>query len=147
MLRLNDLRDKPYSSKKVKRVGRGKSGKRPGHGGKGQTARSGVALGNFQGGQTPLERRLPKQRTFFHGKDDVATVSLRTIERLITNGNLNAEMLIDFSILREIGAIRKAKKFRVVGSCSMKLNIEASGASSGAMESVKNFSGEIRLIQ
>ncbi|MGL5719973.1 MAG: 50S ribosomal protein L15, partial [Alphaproteobacteria bacterium] len=59
---LTDIRDNPGSHKKRVRVGRGIGsgcGKTSGAGGKGQTARSGVSINGFEGGQMPLYRRLP----------------------------------------------------------------------------------------
>src|SRR4029078_4614280 len=63
-MRLNELKDNPGSRKTRLRIGRGIGsgmGKMGGRGGKGQTARSGVRLGGFEGGQMPLHRRLPKR--------------------------------------------------------------------------------------
>jgi large subunit ribosomal protein L15 len=145
MLVLNDLRDKHFSSKKRKRVGRGYSGKRPGHGGKGQTARSGVALGSFEGGQNPITRRLPKQISFYT-PDAPATVSLETIQRLVESNRLDSSNTIDFQTLKSAGVIRKAKKFRVVGKCSISLKIEAFGFSTGARESITKHSGEAKVL-
>src|SRR5712672_135422 len=63
-MKLNELADRPGSSKTRQRLGRGigsGSGKTAGRGGKGQTARSGVRIKGFEGGQMPLHRRLPKR--------------------------------------------------------------------------------------
>ena len=63
-MKLNEIRDNPGAHYRAKRVGRGigsGKGKTSGRGGKGQTARSGVAINGFEGGQTPLHRRLPKR--------------------------------------------------------------------------------------
>ena len=63
-MRLNELKDNPGARKVRVRVGRGIGsgiGKTGGRGGKGQTARTGVAIGGFEGGQMPLHRRLPKR--------------------------------------------------------------------------------------
>jgi large subunit ribosomal protein L15 len=63
-MRLNEIIDNPGSRKFRVRIGRGIGsgcGKQGGRGGKGQTARSGVAIGGFEGGQMPLHRRLPKR--------------------------------------------------------------------------------------
>jgi large subunit ribosomal protein L15 len=63
-MKLNELRDNPGSSKDRMRVGRGigsGKGKQAGRGGKGQTARSGVRIKGFEGGQMPLHMRLPKR--------------------------------------------------------------------------------------
>lgn len=64
MLKLNSIRDSIGARHKSKNVGRGigsGKGKTSGRGGKGQTARSGVRLGGFEGGQTPIYRRMPKR--------------------------------------------------------------------------------------
>src|ERR1700710_836073 len=63
-MKLNELADRPGSSKTRQRLGRGigsGSGKTAGRGGKGQTARSGVRIKGFEGGQMPMHRRLPKR--------------------------------------------------------------------------------------
>ena len=63
-MRLNGIKDNPGARKFRVRIGRGIGsgmGKMGGRGGKGQTARSGVAIGGFEGGQMPLHRRLPKR--------------------------------------------------------------------------------------
>ena len=67
-MKLNEIRDNKGAHYKYKRVGRGigsGKGKTSGRGGKGQTARTGVALNGFEGGLTPLHRRMPK-RGFSH---------------------------------------------------------------------------------
>ena len=63
-MKLNQITDRPGSHKKRVRIGRGIGsgvGKTGGRGGKGQTARSGVRIKGFEGGQMPLHRRLPKR--------------------------------------------------------------------------------------
>src|SRR5436305_6995104 len=63
-MKLNEIRDNPGAHYRAKRVGRGigsGKGKTSARGGKGQTARTGVALNGFEGGQTPLHRRIPKR--------------------------------------------------------------------------------------
>src|SRR5246127_2795010 len=63
-MKLQDLSGRPGSRKKRVRIGRGigsGAGKTGGRGGKGQTARSGVRIKGFEGGQMPLHRRLPKR--------------------------------------------------------------------------------------
>src|SRR5881275_2675454 len=63
-MKLSELADNAGSRKKRMRVGRGigsGKGKQAGRGGKGQTARSGVRIKGFEGGQMPLHRRLPKR--------------------------------------------------------------------------------------
>ena len=143
MLVLNKLSDKPGSSKKYKRVGRGKH-HNPGHGGKGQTARTGVALGNFQGGQTPIERRLPKQVSFYTPAK-AATVSLATIDRMIDNKRIDPSSEITFEVLKALNVIKKVKKFRLVGKCNHSFKIHADGSSKGAAESIAKAKGTLTI--
>lgn len=145
ILALNDLRDKPRATKKYKRVGRGKSNS-PGHGGKGQTARTGVALGNFQGGQTPLERRLPKHRSFYTGQK-MATVALEDIDKLIQNKRIDPNTTINYDLLRKLRVIKKSSKYKLVGKCESKFNIQAHAASKGALESIQACHGNCDLLQ
>src|SRR5207302_8533356 len=63
-MKLHELADRPGARKKRTRIGRGigsGAGKTGGRGGKGQTARSGVRIKGFEGGQMPVHRRLPKR--------------------------------------------------------------------------------------
>jgi large subunit ribosomal protein L15 len=135
MILLNDLYEKPGSRKAYKRVGRGNHHTKGG--GKGQTKRSGVALGNFQGGQTPIERRLPKQISFYT-RPKMATVSLETVCRLV---DVNFPGVIDYVFLRTNKAIKKADSFKIVGKCCYALNIVSDAISKGALQSIKGMKG------
>ena len=84
-MRLNDIKDNAGARKFRVRIGRGIGsgvGKKGGRGGKGQTARTGVAIGGFEGGQMPLHRRLPK-RGFnkWRRKDTTRSASARCRRR------------------------------------------------------------------
>ena len=91
-MKLNEIRDNPGAHYRAKRVGRGigsGKGKTSGRGGKGQTARSGVALNGFEGGQTPLHRRLPKRG--FNNKifqKDFKVVNLGRLQQALDAGKL-----------------------------------------------------------
>ena len=109
MLKLNVLYNIPGSKIKSKRLGRGigsGKGKTCARGGKGQTARSGVALRSFEGGQTPIIRRIPK-RGFKskYGKLD-SSINLFQIERKITELGLR-DVLINKDFLIKHRMIRK----------------------------------------
>ena len=94
-MKLNEIRDNPGAHYRAKRVGRGigsGKGKTSGRGGKGQTARSGVAINGFEGGQTPLHRRLPKRG--FNNKifqKDYKIVNLGRLQQAIDAGRLGTE--------------------------------------------------------
>src|SRR5712672_816687 len=84
-MKLSDIADNAGSRKKRMRVGRGigsGKGKQAGRGGKGQTARSGVRIKGFEGGQMPLHRRLPKRGFTNIFKLDFAIVNIGKLESL-----------------------------------------------------------------
>src|ERR1700749_2203081 len=92
-MKLNDIRDNPGSSKERTRVGRGigsGKGKQSGRGGKGQTARSGVRIKGFEGGQMPLHRRLPKRGFNPLNPRDLNEVNLGRVQSAIDAGKLDA---------------------------------------------------------
>ena len=94
-MKLNQLAGRPGASKARMRVGRGigsGKGKTGGRGGKGQTARSGVRIKGFEGGQMPLHRRLPKRgfrNTAF--QLDLNEINLGRVQSAIDAGTLDAE--------------------------------------------------------
>jgi large subunit ribosomal protein L15 len=144
MLSLNNLREKAKATKARKRVARGISGKRAGHGENGQKGRSGVALGDFQGGQNPIARRLPKQRSFFT-KDKIESVSVNQIKRLIESNKLSSENTITYSDLMKFNVIKK-KAFKVIGVCDFKVKIEATSFSKGAESSINTNGGVCKVL-
>ena len=82
-MKLNEISDNAGSSKARMRVGRGigsGKGKQSGRGGKGQTARSGVRIKGFEGGQMPLHRRLPKRGFTTRRRRDLNEVNLGRVQ-------------------------------------------------------------------
>src|ERR671921_568727 len=111
-MKLNEIRDNPGAHYRAKRVGRGigsGKGKTAGHGGKGQLGRSGVALNGFEGGQTPLHRRLPKRG--FNNKifqKDYKVVNLGRLQQALDAGKLKAEGPVTAERLVASGILRRA---------------------------------------
>src|SRR5712672_602291 len=98
-MKLNEIRDNAGAHYRFKRIGRGigsGKGKTSGRGGKGQTARTGVALNGFEGGQTPLHRRLPK-RGFDNSmfRRDFKVVNLDRLQTALDSGKLKPEGKLD----------------------------------------------------
>src|SRR5215211_4390898 len=90
-MKLSDIADRPGSRKKRMRVGRGIGsgmGKTGGRGGKGQTARSGVRIKGFEGGQMPLHRRLPKRGFNNLSSRAFNEVGLARIQKAVDDGRL-----------------------------------------------------------
>ncbi len=93
-MKLSDIADNAGSRKKRMRVGRGigsGKGKTAGRGGKGQTARSGVRIKGFEGGQMPLHRRLPKRGFNNIFRLDFAEINLDRIQDAIDAKLLDAK--------------------------------------------------------
>ena len=113
-MKLHELADRPGARKKRHRIGRGIGsgcGKTGGRGGKGQTARSGVRIKGFEGGQMPLHRRLPKRgfrNTPFARK--LCEVNLGRVQAAIDAGKLDAGATVDAAALVKAGLLRRAKE-------------------------------------
>src|ERR1700680_3871053 len=113
-MKLHELAGRPGARKVRKRIGRGigsGKGKTGGRGGRGQTARSGVRIKGFEGGQMPLHRRLPKRgfrNTMFARK--LNEVNLGRIQQAIDGGRLDAAAKIDAAALVKAGILRRAKE-------------------------------------
>src|ERR1700756_3186851 len=112
-MKLSDLSGRRGARKTRKRIGRGigsGKGKTGGRGGKGQTARSGVRIKGFEGGQMPLHRRLPK-RGFRNTKFALKLneINLGRLQEAIDAGKLDAAGKIDAETLVKAGILRGAK--------------------------------------
>jgi large subunit ribosomal protein L15 len=151
-MKLNEIRDNPGAHYRAKRVGRGigsGKGKTAGRGGKGQTARTGVALNGFEGGQTPLHRRLPKRG--FNNKifrKDFRVVNLGRLQEALDHGKLNAEATLDGAALVASGVLRRAGdgvRLLAKGQLRTAITIEVAGASKAAIAAVEQAGGKVVL--
>jgi large subunit ribosomal protein L15 len=151
-MKLNEIRDNPGAHYRAKRVGRGigsGKGKTAGRGGKGQTARSGVALNGFEGGQTPLHRRLPK-RGFSNKifRKDFKVVNLGRLQQSLDAGKLKAEGPVDAKLLVAAGVLRRAGdgvRLLAKGELKAALTLEVAGASKAAIAAVEKAGGKVVL--
>ncbi len=146
-MQLHELKPSEGSRKERKRLGRGTGsgqGKTAGKGHKGQNARSGggVRLG-FEGGQTPLFRRLPKRGfTNIHRKE-FAEVNLDTLNRFADGLEITPELLIEARI------VKKAKagiKILGNGKVEKKLVVKAHKFSASAVKAIEAAGGKIEVI-
>jgi len=151
-MKLSDLRDNAGTRKPRRRVGRGigsGKGKTAGRGGKGQTARSGVAIKGFEGGQMPLHRRLPKRGFTNIFRKRFNELNLARVQQAIDAGKLDAAALIDVEALVAAGVLRRAKDgVRLLGGGELKtkVNITVAGASKSAIAAVESAGGSITLL-
>ena len=134
-MKLSDIADNAGSRKKRMRVGRGigsGKGKTAGRGGKGQTARSGVRIKGFEGGQMPLHRRLPKRGFNNIFRLDFAEINLDRLQDAIDAKLIDAKDTITVESLVKAKVVRRPKDgVRLLGrgEIKAKLNIEVHGAS------------------
>jgi large subunit ribosomal protein L15 len=151
-MRLNGINDNPGSSKKRTRIGRGigsGSGKHSGRGGKGQTARSGVRIKGFEGGQMPLHRRLPKRGFTNIFKTDYNEVNLGRVQQALDAGKLDGSQVITVDALVAAGVCAKVRdgvKLLGQGDFSAKVSFEVARASKTALAAIEKAGGSIKLL-
>jgi len=152
-MRLNEVRDNPGSSKPRIRVGRGigsGKGKQSGRGGKGQTARSGVRIKGFEGGQMPLHRRQPKRGFTPPSRLVYNEVNLGRIQRAIDAGKLDAAEPITVESLLKAGVVthrRDGVKVLGVGELKAIANFEVAAASKSAAAAIEKVGGSVKTLR
>ena len=151
-MKLSDIADNAGSRKKRMRVGRGigsGKGKQAGRGGKGQTARSGVRIKGFEGGQMPLHRRLPKRGFNNIFKLDFAEINLDRLQEAIDAKLVDIKETVTAESLVKTGVLRRAKDgLRLLGRGELKtkLAIEVHGASKSAIAAVEKAGGTVKVL-
>jgi large subunit ribosomal protein L15 len=151
-MKLNQLADRPGAKKARTRIGRGigsGKGKTGGRGGKGQTARSGVRIKGFEGGQMPLHRRLPKRGFNNIFRLDFAEINLDRLQQAIDAKVIDAKDTVTAESLVKAGVIRRAKDgVRLLGRGELKakLAIEVHGASKSAVAAVEKAGGTVKIL-
>jgi large subunit ribosomal protein L15 len=151
-MKLTDLRDNPGAKKGRMRIGRGigsGKGKTGGRGGKGQTARSGVRIKGFEGGQMPLHRRLPKRGFNNIFALDFVEITLKRVQTAIDSGRLDAGKTIDAAALVGGGVIKTSRdgvRLIATGTLKSKASFVVSGASAGAKAAVEALGGTVEVI-
>ncbi len=151
-MRLNEINDNAGARKFRVRIGRGIGsgcGKMGGRGGKGQSARSGVAIGGFEGGQMPLHRRLPKRGFNKWRPKAYNEVNLGGLQQAIDDKRLDGSKAVDVKSLVAAGVLRRELDgLRILGAGELKakLSITANHASASAKAAVQKAGGSIKLI-
>jgi large subunit ribosomal protein L15 len=142
-MRLNTLKPAPGSKKSRLRVGRGigsGSGKTAGRGHKGQKARSGgYHKVGFEGGQMPLQRRVPKRGFTSLSRDAIAEVRLSDLQKMKADK-------IDLAVLKAEGVVhRRAAGAKVIlsGELSRKLAVSGVGVTKGAKAAIESAGGSV----
>ena len=152
MDRLSNLKYVEGSRKKRKRVGRGEGSTRGGtstRGSNGQMSRSGAKRKAwFEGGQMPLQRRIPKFGFTNIFKVYFQLVNLNALQRIADEKKLNDDVL-NAVVLRKLGLIKSTKKpVKVLGKgeIKVKVNLEVDAFSETAKEKIEAAGGTIKKI-
>ena len=144
-MKLHELMAQRGSGKKRKRVGRGEGsgrGKTAGRGTKGQNSRSGggVHLG-FEGGQMPLQRRIPKRGFTNIFKKQYKIINIKDLK------HFKADEIVDRDALLKAGLLKKAKAVKLLGEGDMPypLNIKLNKVSQAAREKIESAGGKVEI--
>ncbi len=152
-MKLNQIADNPGARKNRMRIGRGIGsgmGKTGGRGGKGQTARTGVRIKGFEGGQMPLHRRLPKRgfrNTAFAVK--LNEINLGKVQAAIDAKLIDVGNPIDVEAMVKAGLIRRAKdgvKLLGDGELKSKIDLVVYRASKSAVAAVEKAGGSVKIL-
>jgi large subunit ribosomal protein L15 len=146
-MRIHDLSPLGRSRKNRKRVGRGIGsghGRTSGRGHKGQKARSGgTIVPGFEGGQMPLQRRLPKRGFTNIFRREVTVVNLRDLNRF------DGSAVVDLEALKNAGLVRKAEggvKVLGKGDLAHPLTVKVDRVSKAAKEKIESAGGKVELL-
>ena len=152
-MKLNQIADRPGARKNRLRIGRGIGsgmGKTGGRGGKGQTARAGVRIKGFEGGQMPLHRRLPKRgfrNTPFAVK--LNEINLAKVQAAIDAKLIDANSPVDVAAMVKAGLMRRAKggvKLLGDGELKSKVDFVVYRASKSAIAAVEKAGGSVKIL-
>jgi len=142
-MKLENLKANKYSLFKEKRVGRGPGsghGKTSCRGHKGQKARSGGGVRpGFEGGQTPLYRRIPK-RGFTHKKIDYSLINMSDLSMIEGKDTITAKEFFDLGFIKNI-----EKKVKILGDGELKksLTVQADAFTKSAIKKIENAGGKV----
>jgi len=150
VLKLNNLRDNPGAKRRSKDLGRGigsGKGKTSGRGGKGQTARSGVAVKFWEGGQMPLFRRLPKRGFKNFTRVQFEVINLGHLQALVDSGVINPAEQVTPELLYSYRLYRGKHPLKLLanGELKSKLDIVVDHASQKAIDLVNEQGGKVIL--
>lgn len=147
-MKLHELSPVDGSKKSVKRIGRGHGsgwGKTSGKGHKGQKARSGGSIRpGFEGGQMPLQRRVPKRGFNNIFRKKIVALNLKQLETKFDNG-----AVVDVEALRNAGLVKNSfDGVKILGNVELtkSLTVKVDGFSAAAKEAIEKAGGKAEVI-
>lgn len=146
-MKLNDLTSVPGSKKEPKRLGRGigsGQGKTAGKGHKGQKARSGGSIRpGFEGGQMPLQRRIPKRGFTNIFAKEISAINVGSLEKFEDGATVDTQALIDAGIVK---VCCDGVKILGNGNLTKKLTVKVSAFSESAKQKIEAAGGKAEVI-
>ena len=146
-MKLNQLTAAPGSTKDPKRIGRGHgsgNGKTAGKGHKGQKARAGHGMRpGFEGGQMPLQRRIPKRGFNNIFAREVVSVNVGSLDRFEDGQVVDANALMEAGVLKRSGG---ALKILANGEVTKKLTVKANAFSEAAKAKIEAAGGKAEVV-
>lgn len=145
-MKLNELKPAEGARHERKRLGRGTGsglGKTSGKGHKGQKARSGGGKGpQFEGGQTPLVRRLPKRGFINRFRQEFEVVNVGDLEKF------EAGTVVSAALLRESRLVRRGGRIKVLGEGDLtrSLTVQVDAVSKAAAEKIEKAGGKVEVV-
>ena len=151
-MELHNLKPAKGSINSSKRIGRGEGSKKGGtstRGHKGAKSRSGYSKkSGFEGGQQPLQRRVPKFGFNNINRKEFKPVNIDTLQKLVNNKKIKKGK-VDIHLMIENGLVQKKDLVKILGrgEMSSKLEISAHAFSKSAKESIEKNGGKIIIIE
>ncbi len=146
-MKLHELSPAPGSVRDVKRIGRGHGsgqGKTAGKGHKGQKARAGRGMRpGFEGGQMPLQRRIPKRGFVNIFASEYAIVNLSALDRFEDGATVDTQALLDAGVIKNV---KDGVKILANGKLTKKLTVKAAAFSGSAKEKIEAVGGKTEVI-
>ena len=145
-MKLHELKAVEGSSTAAKRKGRGHgsgNGKTAGYGHKGQKARSGAKKAGFEGGQMPLQRRLPKRGFNNIFATQYVTVKVSDLEKFVAGSVIDAQALLDAGIIKKV---LDGVKVLGNGEVTKAVTVKAAAYTASAKEKIEKAGGKAEVI-
>lgn len=146
-MKLNELSATPGATKVSKRIGRGCAsgqGKTAGKGHKGYKARSGSSLrAGFEGGQMPLQRRIPKRGFNNIFRKEIVSVNVGSLNRFKDGQNVDVAALCEAGLIKKNG---QAVKILANGQLTKKLTVQATAFSEAAKAKIEAAGGKTEVV-
>lgn len=149
-MNLHTLKPAEGATKNRKRIGRGQGS---GHGGTSTRGMNGAGSRSghknkrgFEGGQMPLQRRVPKYGFTNPFRVEFAEFNLDALQNLVTKHNLKE---VNFDVLKKIGYVQRNEPIKILGrgELTAKLNITANAASAKAKAAIESAGGTLTLLE